>query len=87
MKLFCKECEKIFSADKSDNDEIKCPLCGVAQAYPDVFPGVGCVIGDFLIEKSLSKGGMGEVFIARQVSLDRPVALKILQQEYTKVIT
>ncbi|MBR2344883.1 MAG: serine/threonine protein kinase [Lentisphaeria bacterium] len=84
MKLFCKECEKIFSADKSDNDEIKCPLCGVAQAYPDVFPGVGCVIGDFLIEKSLSKGGMGEVFIARQVSLDRPVALKILQQEYTK---
>lgn len=35
-------------------------------------------IGDFRIEKRLGKGGMGEVFLATQKSLDRKVAIKTL---------
>jgi tetratricopeptide (TPR) repeat protein/predicted Ser/Thr protein kinase len=35
-------------------------------------------LGDFVLEKKLGQGGMGEVYKARQISLDRVVAVKIL---------
>jgi eukaryotic-like serine/threonine-protein kinase len=41
-------------------------------------------VGDFELKKKLGKGGMGEVFLARQVSLDRTVALKTLSKELAK---
>lgn len=83
MKLFCSKCQKVFEAEKpSDSSSVKCPLCGGEQEYPPTVPGPGVVVGDFLIEKLLSRGGMGEVFLAKQISLDRPVALKVLQQKH-----
>ena len=83
MKLFCSKCQKVFEAEKpSGSSSVKCPLCGGEQAYPETVPGPGVVVGDFLIEKLLSRGGMGEVFLAKQISLDRPVALKVLQQKH-----
>ncbi|MAT15834.1 MAG: serine/threonine protein kinase [Planctomyces sp.] len=41
-------------------------------------------LGDFRLRKRLGKGGMGEVFLAQQVSLDRPVAIKTLSKELAK---
>lgn len=41
-------------------------------------------IGDFELKKRLGKGGMGEVFLARQVSLDRLVAIKTLSKPLAK---
>ncbi|RMG14117.1 MAG: serine/threonine protein kinase [Planctomycetota bacterium] len=35
-------------------------------------------LGDFELERKIGQGGMGEVWLARQVSLDRPVAVKVL---------
>lgn len=49
-------------------------------------PGASRVqqLGDFELKKRLGKGGMGEVFLARQISLDRLVALKTLSKELSK---
>lgn len=41
-------------------------------------------LGDFLLKKKLGQGGMGEVYLAKQVSLDRLVALKTLSKELAK---
>ncbi|MFO0616675.1 MAG: serine/threonine-protein kinase [Polyangiaceae bacterium] len=42
--------------------------------------GLGSVVGGaFRIEKPLRSGGMGDVFVAHQLGLDRPCALKLMQ--------
>ncbi|MBI4584483.1 MAG: protein kinase [Planctomycetes bacterium] len=46
-------------------------------------PLVGRQVGGYLIEELLGKGAMGTVYKARQLTLDRPVAIKILSPELT----
>ncbi|MEO5825623.1 MAG: serine/threonine-protein kinase, partial [Gemmatimonadales bacterium] len=38
----------------------------------------GALAGTWSIEREIGRGGMGVVFLARDVSLDRPVAIKVL---------
>ena len=83
MKFFCSKCNEVFPVVPGDEPEINCPKCNAVMPRPENESSAGTVVGDFVIEKSISKGGMGEVFLARQISLDRPVALKILQKEFT----
>jgi serine/threonine protein kinase len=41
-------------------------------------------LGGYQILKLLGQGGMGSVYLARQLSLDRPVALKTMKAEWAK---
>lgn len=38
-------------------------------------------LGDFKLVRRLGKGGMGEVFLAQQISLDRPAAVKLMSKQ------
>ena len=44
---------------------------------------IGQTLGHYSVLSALGVGGMGEVYLARDMKLDRKVALKLLQQQYT----
>lgn len=41
-------------------------------------------IGDFRLDRKLGQGGMGAVYLAHQVSLDRPCALKVMSSQLSQ---
>jgi len=75
----CSACSSRLEieADRAGT-EVECPTCGGRVVVPRKGLEEGTTIGGFRIERLLGKGGMGEVYLARQLSLDRLVALKIL---------
>lgn len=85
MKLFCNSCQHIFAAEfNKEVAEVPCPSCQAPVAMPENEVGPGVVVDGFLIEKELGKGGMGKVYIAKQISLDRPVAMKVLLDKFAQ---
>jgi len=50
---------------------------------PSAVDLTGVTLGDFQVERLLGRGGMGEVYLATQLSLNRPVALKVLRADFS----
>jgi serine/threonine-protein kinase len=61
--------------DWSDVETPDVPLCQACDARRLKFPRTN---RDYLIEEWVGSGGMGEVFRARQISKNRPVAIKMI---------
>lgn len=79
----CSACEQKIEADAiSAGKAINCSNCGATLTVPDARISPGTIISGFKIESLLGKGGMGEVYLARQLSMDRRVALKILPPRF-----
>ncbi len=47
----------------------------------------GQVLGNYELLQRVGQGGMGEVYLARHIKLDRRVAIKVLRKEFAKVDT
>lgn len=47
----------------------------------------GQTIGDYLVLQRLGRGGMADVYLTQQLSLQRPIALKVLRRDLAKDAT
>jgi serine/threonine protein kinase len=65
--------------DRQTSGDTILPEYGDQTSVQDL---TGVTLGDFQVEKLLGRGGMGEVYLATQLSLSRPVALKVLRSEF-----
>ena len=53
-------------------------------AVPESRVDIGSTLAGFRLEQRIGKGGMGEVYLARQLSVDRKVAVKILPPNFAE---
>jgi serine/threonine-protein kinase len=75
----CLGCGQVATADAlaaaPDDGDSSGWLCSDCEAARRRFPATH---RDYMIERRIGGGGMGEVFLARQLSTNRPVAIKMM---------
>src|SRR5580700_2683428 len=67
------------TVDRRSSEDTAWPNDGDHNSARDL---TAVTLGDFQVEKLLGRGGMGEVYLATQLSLSRPVALKVLRSVF-----
>ena len=82
MRVQCIFCFHILRIEGADSGSVNCPNCNQAVGVPKHDLAEGCVLDDFVIRHEIGSGGMATVFLARQLSMDRPVALKVLNDRF-----
>ncbi len=81
----CPECGSWIEADEVlGGMPVECPGCGASITVPRTGLVPGTELGDFVLERRIGIGGMGEVWLAVQKSLERRIALKILPGGFAK---
>lgn len=83
MQFQCPKCSGVVRMDDANiGKTVSCGHCNEVVNAPSSRFAAGVIINDFMIEKEVGVGGMGIVYLAKQITLDRPVALKILKEKY-----
>jgi len=83
-------CPKCFTKNEITNipigQPVQCPNCGTAVVLkpPEKDPLIGSVIGGCKIWSEIGRGGMGSVYKAQHIALNKTVAVKILAPELAK---
>ncbi len=79
-EFICDHCGNSFKGEPDENGTVVCTSCGVglSVATADVPLPAGTRVAGFDIIRHLASGGMGNVYVAEQLSMERTVALKIL---------
>ncbi len=82
MSRFCNSCKKqVEPVANSASGKSACADCGAEICMPSVDQlRKGTIINGFMIEDKLGQGGMGGVYKAKQLNLERYVALKVLSE-------
>jgi serine/threonine protein kinase len=82
LRFQCTFCLSLISVDDPEQRQINCSSCGKKCFVPSSPFEPSCIINDFIIKEKIGRGSIGTVFKAIQISLDRPVALKVLAPEF-----
>ena len=85
--LVRREVESLMSSDGRSGTFLDAPAFeAAAEMIVDEKSGLkqGRTIGPFEILSFISRGGMGEVYLAHDPRLSRKVALKVLPESFTK---
>ena len=85
MKFQCVLCQSTYTVEMVQfGDSIECPNCMKKIVVPKKAYDRSRVIGgDFVVDRVIGTGGMGTVYLARQISLERDVALKVLSRKFS----
>ena len=77
VSRFCPNCHQSYGFKEVH----VCPVGPTTEAVALVDPLIGSVLGErYKIENYVSSGGMGVVYKARHIVLDKPIAIKLLRE-------
>ncbi len=75
LTIACPSCQNVIDVTGLEpGDGITCPYCH--HEFP-----ITRQFGNFLLERQLGAGGMGTVYLGRDITLDRVCAVKVLKPE------
>ncbi|EDM25102.1 hypothetical protein LNTAR_02799 [Lentisphaera araneosa HTCC2155] len=80
IKLRCSKCmRKVSAEDDLLGKKVLCPACNSVIPLPSPQFGFGKQIKGYAIEQWLGAGNCGEVYLAKQIAMNRHVALKVMK--------